>query len=499
MLYYLLEYFVKGRFWYRLYDTTFRFKQLLWLPELSVDLFCLLVASAALGALMVLFGVKTRLGAALVLIGFSYLWLLEKSSYNNHYYLMSLLALLFVFVGGSQTGRPTAAWHLWLFRFQISVVYFYGGVAKLQPDWLAAEPISLWFGRRAERFDLPWLASDVTHYGASLGGLYLDLFAPLFLLWKPGRWVAVPLLVGFHCANQQLFSIGVFPSLMIASTVLFFDGDELRRLRILRLPARFDPPARTSEVANGIGFRLALLGLVLVYVVIQIAVPLRHFTLPGDPSWTERAHWYSWRMMLRTKTGDQPIFYRHTEGGVKVRIPGATYGLNRRQVRDLGRHPHMLDQYARELSRRYDQPISVLARVKLNKGQQQALIDPSVPFRADGPSRPNYILPLTPREHPRPIPGWALYLHLAVAVGLAMAAWKATGRWWWLAALVPAGVGAAGAWATLYLVGVASVLGVGFACAGSNLRTAPLWSLALSVPLLLSLTYLVWPGFAVLR
>ena len=38
-----------------------------------------------------------------------------------------------------------------------------------------------------------------------------------------------------------------------------------------------------------------------VWIAVQLLVPLRHFLIPGDPSWTEQAHRFSWHMRLRDK------------------------------------------------------------------------------------------------------------------------------------------------------------------------------------------------------
>ena len=81
----------------------------------------------------------------------TYVWLIEQGKYNNHYYFVSLLALLMFFIPAhrgfsvdawlrpglrSSTGP---AWVLWLLRFQVGVPYFFGGVAKIYPEWLSSD------------------------------------------------------------------------------------------------------------------------------------------------------------------------------------------------------------------------------------------------------------------------------------------------------------------------------------------------------------------------
>src|SRR5260221_13981818 len=68
-----------------------------------------------------------------------YFLLLDKSYYNNHMSLYSLLGLLFSLA--EETKRKDGVitvpnWVLRIMQFQIVVVYFYGGLAKINPDWI---------------------------------------------------------------------------------------------------------------------------------------------------------------------------------------------------------------------------------------------------------------------------------------------------------------------------------------------------------------------------
>ena len=44
---------------------------------------------------MLIIGYRARLFSFIYLLFFSYLWLIDKGYYNNHYYLISLLLFLF--------------------------------------------------------------------------------------------------------------------------------------------------------------------------------------------------------------------------------------------------------------------------------------------------------------------------------------------------------------------------------------------------------------------
>jgi hypothetical protein len=71
----------------------------------------------------------------------------------NHFYLFVLLSFLMCFLpvnklwsldvrqGRQKKGSFVPGWTVWLLRFQLAVVFFYGGIAKLNMDWLRGQPM----------------------------------------------------------------------------------------------------------------------------------------------------------------------------------------------------------------------------------------------------------------------------------------------------------------------------------------------------------------------
>ncbi|MCB9006320.1 MAG: HTTM domain-containing protein [Ardenticatenaceae bacterium] len=116
----------------------------------------------ALLALFILLGLWYRLSAVLFFLGFSYIFLLEQAQYLNHFYLVCLIAFIAIFLPANRAWaldawrRPNGRsdwmpnWSLWLLRFQIGVPYFFGGLAKLNGDWLRAQPIESWLASRTD-------------------------------------------------------------------------------------------------------------------------------------------------------------------------------------------------------------------------------------------------------------------------------------------------------------------------------------------------------------
>ncbi|MDA2923355.1 HTTM domain-containing protein, partial [Acidobacteria bacterium AH-259-L09] len=113
-------------------------------------------------SLLIILGLFYRFSTTLFFLGFTYCFLLEKTRYLNHFYLVCLISFLLIFVPAhrafsldalrrpSRRSDTAPAWALWLLRAQIGIVYFYGGVAKLNSDWLAGEPLRHWLATRTD-------------------------------------------------------------------------------------------------------------------------------------------------------------------------------------------------------------------------------------------------------------------------------------------------------------------------------------------------------------
>jgi hypothetical protein len=296
------------------------------------------------------------------------------------------------------------AWAVWIFRFQIGVPYLFGGIAKLNPDWLAGEPMRMWL---REMKNVPLLGSVCTQewcvYGFVAGGLLLDLLVVPALLWKRTRPFAYAAALLFHGTNSIVFSIGIFPWLMIAATTVFFEPDWPRRVLSFVRNAKVEgpPPAETpAAVELTLARRLGLAGLA-GWVAVQIFLPLRHFLYPGYASWTEEGHLYSWHMKLRDKTGYGEFFARDPATGASWKVDAREY-LAKRQEREMYGHPDEILQFAHHVANEYAKAgkgrLEVRAKifVSLNGRKPQLLVDPDVDLAAQprSLSRWPWILPL---------------------------------------------------------------------------------------------------------
>jgi vitamin K-dependent gamma-carboxylase len=426
MLWQAMEYLLGGRLERYFVHASFHFKYpgLGWLeplPEAWMRALFWLLAAAAVGIAL---GWHYRLSAAIFTLIHGYQFLLDEASYNNHDYLIALLGLLMTVVPAHGTfsldarRRPAVAsevipaWSLWLLRFQLAMPYTYGGLAKLDADWLLrAQPMKIWLAHpgpgewRIGLFREPWAA-----YFFSWSGMVLDLLVVPALLWRKTRRFAVAVLIAFHLLNSQLFEIGVFPWLMICATVLFVEPDWPRRAGLL--PRRRGPEAAKLTVSKGPPSAAARAGAALLaaYVGLQLLVPFRHLLYPGDVDWTEEGHHFSWRMKLRDKRGELRFLAIDPATRSAVVLTGVESVLTRRQQLAMHHDPDMIRQFAHLLAQGFrergqgDMEIRVASSISLNGLPPQALVDPEVDLGSEpaSPAPADWIVPLRTASSPTP-------------------------------------------------------------------------------------------------
>lgn len=347
-------------------------------------------------ALCVAAGWFYRTAQVLFALGFTYVFLLDRTSYQNHYYLLTLvswtLAILPLGRCGPRLGpqwidrRPRSEtlppWSLWLLRFHIALPYVFGGLAKLQGDWLAGEPLRTHFRFAVWNPALrPLLASEPAVALFTWGGLLFDLAIVPLLLWRPTRIPAYVLCVAFHLMNAFLFQIHVFPWFMIFATTIFFEPDWPRRM--LRRPRSLVDPVETRSLRS-VPARSRLGGILLGgYCLLQLALPFRHFLYAGNANWTERGHCFSWHMMLRVKESALRYYVTDPAKGVTTTVDLRRY-VDAEQLSKFSRDPemilhlahHLAEERRRETGR--DVEVHALVLTTLNGRKPELLIDPNV-------------------------------------------------------------------------------------------------------------------------
>ena len=357
------------------------------------------VAMVVLSAFVAV-GFLYRVSIVALFAVFTYVELIDVTNYLNHYYLVSLLAFLMCFLPLHRAYSVDAwlrpdrfapvvpAWMLYLMRFQIGVVYFYAGIAKLQPDWLLhAQPLGIWLAARSET---PLIGALLTlpamPYIMSWAGFLNDTLVVPFLLWKKTRPYAFATVAFFHFCTHLLFVIGVFPFLMVSGATLFFDADWPRKLlaRVRGTTKRATSAAASVREGAATGrWSLVAATLVVAYCVLQVATPLRAYLYPGDVLWHEQGMRYSWRVMVREKNGSIRYRLRWRDADREVQVLPSQY-LTSHQEREMSGQPDMILQLAQRIAADFEArghenvEVRVDALVSLNGRRAAPMIDPEV-------------------------------------------------------------------------------------------------------------------------
>lgn len=356
-------------------------------------------------ALAVAAGFAFRLAAPAFALGLTYVQLIDVSTYLNHYYLAALFGWLLAcspahrawsvdaWLGArlgrsdppSRTPGAARAW-LYLFRFQVGVVYVFAGLAKAQPDWLLhAQPLRIWLGASTELPVVgPLLAVPGVPLVMSWCGFLFDTTITGFLLGSRTRPWAFAVLLVFHSLTRLLFPIGMFPVIMTIGALAFFSPSWPRRLaaRLRTGTAGVPSPKLTGASPPGVMARAGLV-LAALLAVVEVALPLRSLAYGGNVLWHEHGMRFSWRVMLRAKGGDTTFVVKHRATGHVAHVSPGVY-LTGLQESEMASQPDLVIQLARhikdDLERHGHGPVAVHAasRVSLNGRKSAPFIDPSV-------------------------------------------------------------------------------------------------------------------------
>ncbi|WP_430908240.1 HTTM domain-containing protein [Maribacter sp. 2-571] len=375
-------------------EFTFNFIGFEWLQPLpGVGMYVYFAIMGTLGVGIAL-GYRYRFCA----IAFTLLWtgayLMQKTSYNNHYYLLVLISgCMAVFPANRYFSLDVKrnpnirtismpGWIKWSIVLQLFIVYTYAAIAKMYGDWVDFGIVKILMQGKAgypiigSVLQLPWI-----HKIIGVFGILFDLLIIPALLWKPTRKPAFIASIFFHLFNSIVFQIGIFPYLSLAFTVFFFDTKTINNLFFKKKPHYSDAPELSPAYNRPL---LLVLG---IYFLVQIALPLRHHLIPDDVLWTEEGHRLSWRMMLRSRAGRIQFQVVHKDTQKKEYIDASKY-LTAKQRRRLGSYPDFIWQFAQKLKAIYAEKgiaVSVYAigsKVSVNGKPYRPFIDPTVDLAA---------------------------------------------------------------------------------------------------------------------
>jgi hypothetical protein len=359
----------------------------------------LLFAICGLSAIFVAIGLYYRFAIIILFLSFTYIELIDKTTYLNHYYFISMLCLLMIFLPAhayfsfdAYKNKKLQAdqipqWCLDALKLFVCMLYFFAGLAKINSDWLLhALPLKIWLPARNDMPLIGWLFNySWIHYFFSWFGCIYDLSIP-FLLWngrtRPWAYIAV---IVFHVLTSLLFPIGMFPYIMIVTALIFFSGNFHAKIirginSILKQPENFISPQNNYNFKGAFDF--VVKAILIVFFIFQMLMPFRYLYYPGELFWAEEGYRFSWRVMLMEKAGYTQFMVKDVNG--KQLVVNNNNFLTPLQEKQMSTQPDMILQYAHILRDYYAQhgfekpEVYVDTYVALNGRLGKPIIDPKV-------------------------------------------------------------------------------------------------------------------------
>ena len=370
-------------------EFTFSFIGFEWLQPLSGNGMYVYYVIMGVFGFCIMVGYKYRFSS----VAFSVLWigtyLMQKTSYNNHYYLLSLLSFVMIFLPANTylsvdakqnpniKSNSMPQWSALILMLHMFLVYTYGSIAKLYPDWLDTTVIELLMNGKQDYILIgDFLQQKGLHYFLAYGGILFDgLIIPLLFFKTTRKW-AFLVSIFFHLFNSIVFQVGIFPYLSLAFALFFFEPKTIQKL-FLKKKYFYDK----AEVILP-KFKTSLASILTIYFMIQLLLPLRHHFIQDDVLWTEEGHRMSWRMMLRTKGGLAKYKVIDKSNNNLMPIKLEDY-LSKKQIRAASTKPDIIWQFSQYLkkdfkAKGFDVAVYVNTRISINGKPLKQLINPKV-------------------------------------------------------------------------------------------------------------------------
>ena len=391
------------RFWYNgwidsLYivpDFHFSYYGFSWVKPMGIYTY-LIFYICFFSALFVMLGYKYKYAIVTLFLSFTYIELMDKTTYLNHYYLVSSISFLMIFLPcnsyfsiDSKSKNKIPKWTIDSLKLLIVLVYLYAGLAKINSDWLInAQPLKIWL---KTKYSIPLigeslLQKEFSYYLFSWGGMLYDISIPFLLLFKRTRVFAFIMVIIFHILTRILFPpIGMFPYIMIFSCIIFFNSSFHKK--IIEFFKSFSKEKNNIledyKSIKGLNKNKISLFFISGFFIFQILVPLRSAFYTGELFWNEQGYRFSWRVMLIEKTGYTTFKIVDKSNGKFIKVNNRDY-LTMFQEKQMSFQPDMILEYAHYLGDIYKnkgfKDVSVYAEsyVTLNGRPSQQFVDPKI-------------------------------------------------------------------------------------------------------------------------
>lgn len=302
-------------------EVLFPYQGLEFLQPFSLGLLKTIHAGLLISTVLITLGFLYRYAMIFFFLGFSYFSFIDKTLYNNHIYLIALIAFVMIFVSADKkyslrsklSKKPLSkiipAWQQNILIFLISIVYFFGGISKLSPNWMDSNLVGYTIDQAQSSMLTNIFPKETLIMLIKYGGLVFDLSIAFILLAKKTRWLGVLLVVIFSYTNNSILfdDIGIFPFFMICATILFFDSKKVGNYvdSIFGSKATENTEEATETAVTTSKYKTLTLTCLFIFVVFHIVFPLRHHFLTTNPEWTSIAQRFSWRMKMQSRNVTQ--------------------------------------------------------------------------------------------------------------------------------------------------------------------------------------------------
>ena len=371
-----------------------------WVKPLGEKGMYLLFAIMLISAVFVMLGLLYRAAAVSFFLCFTYAELIDKTTYLNHYYFVSIIAFLMIWVPANRYFAVDAwlqpklkanyvpGWCINIFKLQLVLVYFFAGLSKLNYEWLiAAMPLRIWLPASSHLWLVGSLLTQLwVAYVFSWFGAIFDLVIGFLLLTGRYRKWAYVAVVVFHLVTGWFFKIGMFPYIMIMVTLVFFSVQTHLKIiaalrKLLFIKYNGDAVNHTHNFSSG---ALKITGtLLVVHFALQLVMPFRYLLYPGKLYWTEEGYRFSWRVMLMEKGGTAFFHVKDPATGKTTEIINSQY-LTEFQENMMATQPDMILQYAHFLAGEYEKKgiknpvVTAESYVTLNGSGSRLYVDTTV-------------------------------------------------------------------------------------------------------------------------
>lgn len=368
---------------------TFSFIGFEWLQPLPGDWMYLYYFIMGCFGLLIMLGYKYKWSTFAFFIMWTITYLMQKSSYNNHYYLLVLLSGLMIFLPANRylsidaklkpelKSYSMPQWCSYILILEMFIVYTYGAIAKIYPDWLDLTFMEILLKGKQHYYLIgDFLQNMGVRSFLTYGGILFDGLVIPLLLYKPTRNFALFACFFFHFFNSIVFQIGIFPYLSLAFILFFYPTKTIQSIFLKRKPFYDKHEVKVPK------YRGVLLYSLLIFFAFQLVLPVRHWFIEDNVLWTEEGHRMSWRMMLRSKSGKSRFYVVDNESNKKSLVRLNDY-LTPKQRQKVSTKPDFIWQFAQYLKNEYskkelDVSVFVDCHISVNGRPLTRLVDPDV-------------------------------------------------------------------------------------------------------------------------